>query len=148
MNPHAVTADAPLSFHDTARVAQPPLRVMVIEDSRLIRERLLDLISTCDGFEVTAQAETEADALSELSRRQFDAVVVDLQLREGSGFGVLSALHKQDRRPLTMVLTNTSTRLVRERCLSLGAHHFFDKSNEFDGVAQALDALRVASRLA
>lgn len=148
MNSHAVTADAPLSFHDTGRAAQPSLRVMVIEDSRLIRERLLDLIATCEGFEVAAQVETEADALSELSRRRFDAVVVDLQLREGSGFGVLSALRQQDRRPLTLVLTNTSTRLVRERCLSLGAHHFFDKSNEFDGVAQALDALRATSHLA
>ena len=146
MSSQAVAADASLSFQETLR-ENPPLRVMVIEDSRLIRERLLDLIATCDGFEVVAEVETEAEALAELSRRRFDAVVVDLQLREGSGFGVLTALRRQDRRPLTMVLTNTSTRPVRERCLALGAHHFFDKSNEFERVAQALDALRNTSRL-
>ncbi|MCW7536659.1 response regulator [Aquabacterium sp. A7-Y] len=120
----------------------PPLQVMVIEDSRLIRERLLDLISTCQGFEVSAEAETEAEALAALRDRRFDAVVVDLQLREGNGFGVLAALRGRSPRPLTMVLTNTSTRPIRERCLALGAHHFFDKSNEFDRVAQALEALR------
>lgn len=144
MNSQAVTADAPLPFRNGRREA--PLQVMVIEDSWLIRERLLDLISTCDGFEVAAQVETEAEALAMLSRRDFDAVVVDLQLREGSGFGVLAALRQRNTRPLTMVLTNTSTRLVRERCLALGAHHFFDKSNEFDRVAQALDMLRDATR--
>ncbi|WKB50929.1 response regulator [Eleftheria terrae] len=130
-------ASAPFT-PDAAR----PLQVMVIEDSRLIRERLLDLIGSCEGFEVSAEAETEAEALAALERSRFDAVVVDLQLREGNGFGVLAALRRSEPRPLTMVLTNTSTRPIRERCLALGAHHFFDKSNEFDRVAQALEALR------
>ncbi|AKJ27010.1 transcriptional regulator [Caldimonas brevitalea] len=115
---------------------------MVIEDSRLIRERLLDLIASCEGFEVSAEAETEAEALAALQQHRFDAVVVDLQLREGNGFAVLRALSSREPRPLTLVLTNTSTRPIRERCLALGAHHFFDKSNEFDRVAQALEALR------
>ncbi|HWP20651.1 MAG TPA: response regulator transcription factor [Burkholderiaceae bacterium] len=119
-----------------------PLRVLVIEDSALIRERLLDLIGSCDGIEVVAEAETEAQALAALERDRFDAVVVDLQLREGSGFGVLQALRQRAERPLTLVLTNTSTRPIRQRCLALGAHHFFDKSNEFDQVATALEAMR------
>lgn len=119
-----------------------PLRVLVIEDSPLIRERLLDLIASCDGIEVVAEAETEAQALAALERDRFDAVVVDLQLREGSGFGVLQALRQRAERPLTLVLTNTSTRPIRQRCLALGAHHFFDKSNEFDQVATALEAMR------
>ena len=51
----------------------------------------------------------------------------------------LRRLHPQ---PLTLVLTNSSSRPMRERCMALGAHHFFDKSNEFDQVATALDALR------
>ena len=141
--PHAI-ADATLSFRETGQPV--PLQVMVIEDSRLIRERLVDLIATCEGFEVAAEVETEADALAALSRQHFDAVIVDLQLREGSGFGVLSGLRQREERPLTLVLTNTSIRPVRQRCMALGAHHFFDKSNEFDSVAQALDALRDAVR--
>ena len=68
-----------------------------------------------------------------------DAAVVDLQLRQGSGFGVLRALRQLSPQPLTIVLTNSSMRAVRDRCLALGAHFFFDKSNEFDRVGQALD---------
>lgn len=129
---------------DAADVLAAPaaVQVLVIEDSALIRERLLDLIGSCEGVQVTAQAETEREALAALEAGHFDAVVVDLQLREGSGFGVLQALRQRAPRPLTLVLTNTSTRPIRERCLALGAHHFFDKSNEFDQVAAALEAMR------
>ncbi|WP_083932424.1 response regulator [Caldimonas manganoxidans] len=133
-------------MHASASTAAPPRvperTVLVIEDSALIRERLVELVHSCEGFRVTAQADTEAAALSALREQAFDVVVVDLQLREGSGFGVLSALQHLQPRPLTMVLTNTASRAVRLRCLALGAEHFFDKSYEFDRVALALDALR------
>lgn len=117
--------------------------VLVIEDSALIRERLVELVHSCEGFLVTAQADTEADALAALHDHAFDAVVVDLQLREGSGFAVLEALQHLEPRPLTMVLTNTATRAARQRCAALGVQHFFDKSYEFDRVALALDGLRL-----
>ena len=116
--------------------------VLVIEDSALIRERLVDLIHSCTGFHVEMEVETEADALQALAERTFGAVVVDLQLRQGNGFNVLSALRRLRPQPLTVVLTNSSSRPMRERCMALGAHHFFDKSNEFDQVAQTLEALR------
>lgn len=116
--------------------------VLVIEDSALIRERLVDLIHSCTGFHVEMEVETEADALQALAEHTFGAVVVDLQLRQGNGFNVLSALRRLRPQPLTVVLTNSSSRPMRERCMALGAHHFFDKSNEFDQVAQTLEALR------
>lgn len=124
------------------RMPAPVRAVLVIEDSALIRERLVELVHSCEGFRVTAQADTEAGALAALREQSFDAVVVDLQLREGSGFGVLQALQRLQPRPLTLVLTNTATRAVRLRCAALGAEHFFDKSYEFDHVALALEALR------
>lgn len=126
------------------RVSSAPGRggVLVIEDSALIRERLVDLIHSCTEFHVDAEVETEADALRALAERPFAAAVVDLQLRQGSGFNVLAALRRLHPQPLTLVLTNSSSRPMRERCMALGAHHFFDKSNEFDQVATALDALR------
>lgn len=132
------------------RPSSPPLpgalagvrAVLVIEDSALIRERLVELVHGCAGFQVTAQADTEAGALAALRGRAFDAVVVDLQLREGSGFGVLEWLQHLQPRPLTLVLTNTATRAARLRCAALGVQHFFDKSYEFDRIALALDGLR------
>jgi DNA-binding NarL/FixJ family response regulator len=114
-------------------------RVLVVEDSALIRERLVDLIQSFPGARVTAEADAENTALAALHEQTFDAAVVDLQLRQGSGFGVLRALRQLSPQPVTIVLTNSSMRAVRDRCLALGAHYFFDKSNEFDRVAEALE---------
>jgi DNA-binding NarL/FixJ family response regulator len=116
-----------------------PSRVLVVEDSPLIRERLIDLIQSYPGVRVTAEADAENTALAALQEQTFDAAVVDLQLRQGSGFGVLRALRQLSPQPLTIVLTNSAMRAVRDRCLALGAHYFFDKSNEFDRVAEALE---------
>ena len=116
-----------------------PSRVLVVEDSALIRERLVDLIQSYPGVRVTAEADAENTALAVLHEQTFDAAVIDLQLRQGSGFGVLRALRQLSPQPLTIVLTNSSMRAVRDRCLALGAHFFFDKSNEFHRVAEALE---------
>jgi DNA-binding NarL/FixJ family response regulator len=69
-------------------------------------------------------------------------VVVDLQLREGSGFGVLQHLKLNHPDLLAIVLTNSNTAAMRARSLALGAHHFLDKSSEFERVAELLEGLR------
>jgi len=100
---------------DVIASSQPahPSRVLVVEDSALIRERLVDLIQSFPGVRVTAEADAENTALAALHEQTFDAAVIDLQLRQGSGFGVLRALRQLSPQPLTIVLTNSSMRAVR-----------------------------------
>jgi two-component system OmpR family response regulator len=72
---------------------QRPLRVLLIEDSPLIRRHLVALLEDNADINVTGEVDTEAAAIAALDSTVFDAAVVDLQLREGSGFGVLQHLH-------------------------------------------------------
>lgn len=118
------------------------LKVLLVEDSALIRRHLVALIEDTDGVTVSGEVETEADAISALRLGRFDAAVVDLQLREGSGFGVLQHLKMHHPELLAIVLTNSNTPAMRARSLALGAHHFLDKSSEFERVAALLESLR------
>jgi len=63
-----------------------PLRVFLVEDSATIRDRLIETISSLGNIEVVGHAETEAAAIAALQAEPCDAVVLDLQLREGLGF--------------------------------------------------------------
>lgn len=119
-----------------------PLRVLLVEDSILIRKHLVALLEDSEGVAVCGEVDTEADALTALRVGRFDAVVVDLQLREGSGFGVLQHLKLHHPDLLAIVLTNSNTAAMRARSLALGAHHFLDKSSEFERVAELLEGLR------
>ncbi|MFO1321031.1 MAG: response regulator [Burkholderiales bacterium] len=113
--------------------------VLLVEDSPLISRSLIDLIEEDGRCRVIHVVETENDAVSVLATGSCCIAVIDLQLKQGSGLGVLGFLHHRADRPLTIVLTNFARPEIRAQCQALGAHHFFDKSREFDRVMPAIE---------
>lgn len=117
-------------------VTDSKFRVVIVEDSPIIRARLTETLSEIPNLEIVGQAESESDALALLAGDGWDAVVLDLQLKEGTGLGVLKKL-KQGGRPTNtkvIVFTNYAFPQYRDRSLSLGADFFFDKAREFHRV--------------
>jgi DNA-binding NarL/FixJ family response regulator len=125
---------------DDAASRRAPLAVLLIEDSPLIRRSLAEAIDALGSFRVTAFADAPDEAIASLAAQDFDAVIVDLQLRQGSGIDVLAWLQEtgRARRAFVAVLTNHALPTYRERCLQFGVRHFFDKSLEFDLVLDAM----------
>jgi DNA-binding NarL/FixJ family response regulator len=122
------------------RARRTPLAVLLIEDSPLIRRSLAEAIDALGPWRVTAFADAPDEAIALLSAQRFDAVIVDLQLRSGSGIDVLAWLRDTGGAPeaFVAVLTNHALPTYRERCLQYGVSHFFDKSLEFDRVLDAM----------
>lgn len=120
-------------------VASRPAHVLVIEDSAMIRDSLVEIINADKRRQVTATTDTEQNAIDIVHRGNIDIAIIDLQLRQGSGVGVLQQLAR-DTDVLKIVLTNFSSPQMRQRCLDLGANYYFDKSREFELVVQVIDA--------
>jgi CheY-like chemotaxis protein len=121
-------------------VKSSQIRVVIVEDSAIIRARLAESLNEILNLTVVGEAETEADAVAILRDRAWDAVILDLQLKVGTGLGVLRKL-KEIGRPddaKVIVFTNYSFPQYRDRSLSLGADYFFDKSREFHRVRDVL----------
>ena len=123
-----------------AFVESTKLRVILVEDSAIIRARLAETISEIPNVEIVGQAETEAEALELLRAHKWDAAVLDLQLKQGTGLGVLKTLGQSARPSNTriIVFTNYAFPQYRDRSLSLGADYFFDKAREFHRVREVL----------
>lgn len=119
------------------------LRVIIVEDSAIIRARLTETLAEIPNVEIVGQVETEADALSLLRQSRWDAAVLDLQLKQGTGLGVLKSLAHGARPANTkiIVFTNYAFPQYRDRSLSLGADYFFDKAREFHRVREVLHQL-------
>jgi DNA-binding NarL/FixJ family response regulator len=117
-----------------------PLRVLLIEDSALIRRSVAEAIDASGELQVAAYADSSDEAIALLNAEPFDAVIVDLQLKHGSGVPVLAYLQREGliERTFAAVLTNHALPAYRERCLQYGVRHFYDKSFEFDRVIDAL----------
>jgi len=115
-----------------------PLRILLVEDSPLLRGRLENMISQHAAFKVTGLAAAEAEAVEKLDSVPYDAIVVDVELRPGSGIGVIRQARARNKdvkdggHVWIIVLTNYDLPTVRERCMQAGADHFLDKMREID----------------
>ena len=121
-------------------VDESKLRVVIVEDSAIIRARLAESLSEIGNLAIVGEADSESQALHLLDLGGWDAVVLDLQLKEGTGLGVLKKLNKHNRpvNAKVIVFTNYAFPQYRDRSLSLGADYFFDKSREFNRVRDVL----------
>ena len=90
-------------------------------------------------------AETEGEAVRMLAAEPWDVVILDLQLKSGTGLGVLKAMHdwRSDYPRTAIVFTNYGFPQYRERALALGADHFFDKSRDLEALRTVLMELAV-----
>ena len=96
--------------------------------------------SRLPGVEVVGTADTERGAVAMTRAHEVDAIILDLQLKEGTGFGVLRALGKA--RPAVIVLTNFSLPVFADRARELGVEQFLDKGMDFDRLPAALASIQ------
>ena len=110
---------------------------------------LAELVSDPGRIEVIGFADSEDTAIDRVMRLKPDVVIVDLQLRSGSGTGVIRAVRSSPElhRTKLIVMSNHPSPQIRKRCLELGSDYFFDKAKDFDPLMAALDEL-LARRLA
>lgn len=120
----------------TVETRTEALRVLLVEDSPRIAERMRDLLETEAGAAVVVVADDEASAIRAAREEQVDVMILDLQLRHGTGFGVLAALGKN--RPATIIMTNYALPQYRTRAEKFGVEFFLDKSVDFDKLPQIL----------
>jgi DNA-binding NarL/FixJ family response regulator len=118
------------------------MRVLVVEDSAVVRERVVARIRDIAGVELVTETTDIAGALDALESVAPDLVILDLNLPGKSGMELLPILKTQAAPPVVVVLTNETSDECGRRCRELGADYFFDKSKQFQ---MALDIVEIAS---
>lgn len=117
------------------------VKVLLVEDSRVLADRLIELVDQTPTVELIAHVDNERDAIALLKRKPVDVVVLDLQLKQGTGFGVLKSLTGNKKRPCILVLTNYDLPEYRREATQLGADYFLDKSREYHRLPEILEEL-------
>jgi len=118
-----------------------PLSVLIVEDSVVVRARLLALLAEETDVNVIAEAASAVEAIERFNTHVPDAVVLDLQLASGSGLDVLQRIRQSARQCVVIMLTNFPQAEFREACHDHGADYFFHKATEFEKVVEVLSAL-------
>ena len=109
------------------------LSVLLVEDSRVLAERLRETLLSVPGVQLAGTVDSEAEAVAALQRHHVDVLLLDLHLRQGTGFGVLRAIPiDQAKKVVVIVLTNYDLAEYRRAAAALGARYFLDKLRDFD----------------
>ena len=115
--------------------------VFIVDDSIHIVDALTAMLSELDRINVVGFAREAAEASFYIRHLQPDIVILDIQLQRGTGIDVLEAIKKRTPAPIAIMLTNYPTGPYRIKCQSLGADYFFDKTSEFEKVADVCQSL-------
>ena len=124
------------------------MNALVVEDSPQIAERLVELVSVPNRVEVVATAATEDEALSACDKHTIALAIVDLQLAQGTGFGVIRRLRAATgaHPACIVVLTNHAVPALKVAAFEAGADYFLDKSKDFATIPRLIGELLNGSK--
>ncbi len=118
-------------------------KILVVDDSALMRRVLCDIIESDDDFEVADRATNGLEAFDLLSRNTYDAVVLDVNMPRMNGLQLLEELRKY-KIGCRIMMASTDTKEGAKTtldALELGALDFIHKPDSAnscrDGVFQA-----------
>ncbi|RIK77543.1 MAG: chemotaxis response regulator protein-glutamate methylesterase [Planctomycetota bacterium] len=120
------------------------IRVLIVDDSALVRRLLADVIGGDPLLEVVGMASNGRLALDMLSRLQPDVVTLDVEMPELDGLGTIRALRRTHSR-LPVIMFSTLTERGAEAtldALSLGANDYVTKPSNVGGVLAGMQAVR------
>lgn len=109
------------------------LRIFLVEDSKAVRDLLIQNLTNIPGIELVGYAEEEHDALEKLSRHPCDVLILDIRLKQGNGMSLLRSLGNLSNVNINLkvIFTNNASETYRRACAQYGIEHFFDKSTDF-----------------
>ncbi len=124
----------------TSAGATVPLKVIIADDSQPVAEMLRELVSDPGRIEVVGVADSEASTVDAIRRLAPDVVILDLQLRTGSGTDVIRSVRGDPSlaRTRLVVTSNHTSPQLRAGCLALGADAYLDKVKELAQLAALL----------
>jgi DNA-binding NarL/FixJ family response regulator len=134
--------DSPrLCWDDEDEAMKNPLKVMIVEDSPVVRERLTAQVEEVANVEVAGLAGDAPSATRLFQERHPDVVLLDIELPGASGLELLAHFKYQRPSCVVIMLSNYASGPFRLRASELGADFFFSKSDEFEHVTGVVESL-------
>ena len=123
-------------------------RILIVDDEPA-NTTILDRLLRQAGYPQIAITNDSREALPLYEEFRPDVVLLDLQLRTGTGTDVIRAVRADPQlgNVRLAVLSNHVSPQMRSGCLELGADDYFDKVKELGALAARLDEL-AAEKLA
>ena len=122
------------------------MRVLIADDSKIVRERLVSLLSSIEDLQIVGQAENTIEAKILIKELNPDVVILDLRMPGGIGIDILSNIKEFNPIIKIIILTNYHFPQYKDKCLNSGADYFLSKSEEYDKILEIFEEINTKKK--
>ena len=118
-----------------------PIRVLIADDQRVVREGLSMLVAQIDGVEVVGAASDGAEAVRLAGACHPDVIMMDLRMPGTDGITATADLHQQQPAARVLVLTTYADEDAILPALQAGARGYLTKDASAEQIETAIRAV-------
>jgi DNA-binding NarL/FixJ family response regulator len=120
--------------------ARPPVRVLLVDDSELVRRGIAAVLAAHGQalVSVVGEAESVASAVAECARLKPDVVLMDIRLPDGTGFEACRKILERQPGVQVLVLTSFSNDKFVYEAVTAGAQGYLMKEVAPAGLVQGI----------
>jgi len=123
------------------------LKVLTVDDSTIIKTHLDYILKGIKEVEWVGHAFCIKEAKGLLRIKNPDVVLLDIKLKEESGFDLLKYIKNNYPNIIVFMLSNRINSSYYKKSILLGAHYLIDKSYEFYNIPNFLMAVHSAKNI-
>lgn len=122
-----------MSIPDTPRT-----RVLIVDDSEMVRSGLRTLLGTEPAFEIVGEAADVATGVEAVARLKPDVVLLDIRLPDGTGIDACRQMRKRSPDTRVLIVTSVIDETVVDDAIRAGAHGYLLKEIDGRGLVNAV----------
>lgn len=115
------------------------VRIVVADDSSILREVVLRYLNKVENFKVVAECENGEQTIAAVNEFAPDVLLLDISMPVLDGVEVLKYLKNSNQFSMkTVVLTGYADRDIQTQCYSYGAFSCIEKGAPFSDIVEAI----------
>lgn len=126
--------------HTALLMKKTCLNILIVDDATLVVQRLFEILNEISCVQNLSKAISYNEAVEFLNNQLPDIILLDIQLPGKNGIELLTYIREKYPSIITVMLTNRVSIYYKELCENIGAHHFVDKSSEFESIQGIIES--------
>ena len=114
------------------------IRILIVDDHRIVREGLKQILSDEGGFTIAGEAANGLEALKQIREQALDVVLMDMSMPGRSGIELIKQIKSEEPKLAILVLSMHKEEQYAVRALKAGALGYLTKESAPDQLIAAI----------